>query len=331
MSKLPTRVRIMGTGSHTPDRILTNQDLSEMVDTSDEWIVTRTGIRERHIVSEEEATSDIAIPAARKACEAAGVDPADLDNIIIGTATSDMPFPSTACLVQAAIGARKAAAFDVVAACSGFLYGLNVGRSMILSGQAKRILVMGAETLTRITDWQDRNTCVLFGDAAGAVVLGPSEDENRGLLSINFGSDGRLWELLHQPAGGSRKPASHATVDAREHVIRMIGRDVFKHAVKHMSEAILAALEEAGVTGADLDLLIPHQANIRIMEAVGKKIEIPRERVCVNLDRYGNTSSASIPLALDEAIRSGRCGEGSLVGLVAFGGGFTWAASVVRL
>lgn len=325
------RVRILGTGSHTPERILTNQDLSEMVDTSDEWIVTRTGIKERHIVSDEEATSDIATVAARKALEAAGTDPADLDNIIIGTATSDMPFPSTACLVQANVGAVNAAAFDISAACSGFLYGLHVGHSLVAGGQAKRVLVMGAETLTRITDWQDRNTCVLFGDAAGAVVLGPSEEEDRGILSISLGSDGRLWELLHQPAGGSRTPASYATVDARDHSIRMKGRDVFKHAVLHMSEAILAALESAGVTGDDLDLLFPHQANLRIMEAVAKKIAVPRERVFVNLERYGNTSAASIPLALDEAVRSGRCGEGSLVGMVAFGGGFTWAASVARL
>lgn len=324
-------VRILGTGSYVPEKILTNQDLSEMVDTTDEWIVTRTGIRERHIATEEQATSDMATPAALRACEAAGVAPADLDAIIIGTATSDMPFPSTACLVQANIGAEKAYAFDICAACSGFLYGLNLGRALVLAGLAKRVLVMGAETLTKITDWQDRNTCVLFGDGAGAVVLGPSDDPERGILSINTGSDGRLWELLHQPAGGSRTPASHATVDARDHTIRMIGRDVFKHAVLHMSEAAQKALADAGVTGPDLDWLFPHQANIRIMESVAKKIDIPRERVFVTLERYGNTSAASIPVALDEAIRGGHCGEGSLVGLVAFGGGFTWAASVVRL
>ncbi len=324
------RVGILGTGSHVPEKVLTNEELTRMVDTTDEWIVARTGIRERRIAAKSEATSDFAIPAALKACEAAGVDPVDLDAIILGTATPDMAFPSTACLVQARIGAVNAVAFDVSAACSGFLYGMNVGKMMIESGQAKRVLVIGAETLTKITDWQDRKTCVLFGDGAGAAVLGEVEGE-RGILACNMGSDGRLWKLLHQPAGGSRDPATHETVDRRDHMIRMEGQEVFKHAVKHMSRAILKALDDAGCCSDDLTWLFPHQANLRIMEAVAKRIRLPKERVFINLYKYGNTSAASIGLAFDEAIRGGVCGPGSLAGLVAFGSGFTWAGVVVRL
>jgi 3-oxoacyl-[acyl-carrier-protein] synthase-3 len=324
------RICILGTGSYAPEKLLTNDDLAKMVDTSDEWIVTRTGIRRRHIVSAAEATSDVAAPAALRACEAAGVAPADLDAVVLGTATPDMLFPSTACFVQAKIGAVRAAAFDVSAACSGFLFGLCVGKSLIEAGQARRVLAIGAETLTKFTNWEDRNTCVLFGDGSGAVVLGACEGD-RGILSINVGSDGRLWELLYEPAGGSRNPATEETVRQKGHTIHMSGRDVFKHAVQHMSEVLLASLRDAGVTGADLDWLIPHQANLRIMEAVAKRVDVPREKVIVNLEDYGNTSAASIPIAFDEAIRAGRCRPGQLVGLVAFGAGFTWASAVVRL
>jgi len=324
------RVCIRGTGSYAPEKILTNEDLSKMVDTSDEWIVTRTGIRERHMASDKEATSDMATPAARNALEAAGLDVADLDAIVLGTATPDMHFPSTACIVQANIGAKNAAAFDICAACSGFLYSLAVGKSFIETGVFRNVLVIGAETLTKVTDWEDRNTCVLFGDGAGAAVLTASRGDE-GILSINMGSDGTLVELLYQPGGGSRIPATHESVDKKLHTIHMAGRDVFKFAVKHMSEAALKALADAGTSGPELDWLFPHQANLRIMEAVAKRIEVPRERVYVNLDRFGNTSAASVPIALDEAIRGGHCGPGSLVEMVTFGSGFTWAAAVVRL
>ncbi|MFH1680164.1 MAG: beta-ketoacyl-ACP synthase III [Candidatus Eisenbacteria bacterium] len=324
------RTCILGTGSHVPEKVLTNDDLARIVETSDEWIITRTGIRRRHIAAENEATSDVASPAALRACEAAGAAPSDIDALILGTATPDMLFPSTACIVQANIGAVNAAAFDISAACSGFIYGMALGKALIETGQAGRVLVIGAETLTKIVNWEDRNTCVLFGDGAGAAVLGRSEGE-RGILSINFGSDGRLWELLHQPAGGSRMPATIESVEGKKHKIHMTGRDVFKHAVNHMSGAGLKALADAGHKGPELDMLFPHQANIRIMEAVAKRLEVPREKVYVNLERFGNTSAASIPIALDEAIRNGQCKPGMLIGLVAFGGGFTWAASVVRV
>jgi len=325
------RVYIRGTGSYAPEKILTNADLEKMVDTTDEWIVTRSGIRERHISSDDQATSDMASPAALRACEAAGVEPKDLDAIVVGTATSDRLFPSTAVVVQANIGAVNAAAFDVSAACSGFIYGLSVGKALLHDGQAKTVLVIGAETLTKVTDWTDRSSCVLFGDGSGAVVLQMTDEEDRGILSLNTGSDGRLQELLFQPAGGSRMPASHETVDRRLHTIKMEGREVYKHAVTCMSEAAQKALDDAGYAGPDLDWLFPHQANIRIMEAVAKRIRVPRERVFVNLDRYGNTSAASIPIALDEAVKGGHCGPGSLIELVAFGAGFTWAAAMVRL
>jgi len=324
------RTCILGTGAYVPEKLLTNDDLAKIVDTTDEWIMTRTGIRVRHIAAENEATSDVASPAALRACEAAGISPADLDAVILGTATPDMLFPSTACIVQANIGAVRAAAFDVSAACSGFIYGMALGKGLIETDQARRVLVIGAETLSKIVDWEDRNTCVLFGDGAGAVVIGACE-EDRGILSINFGSDGRLWELLHQPAGGSRMPATVESVEKKKHKIHMTGRDVFKHAVTHMSGAGLRALEEAGHTGPELDWLFPHQANIRIMEAVAKRLEVPREKVYVNLERFGNTSAASIPIALDEAVRGGHCRPGMLIGLVAFGGGFTWAAAIARV
>ena len=324
-------VCIKGTGSCVPDQVLTNADLEKIVDTTDEWIVTRTGVRERRIARDDQATSDFATPAALRACEAAGVDPADIDLIVIGTVTPDRVFPSTAAHVQANIGAVQATAFDVIAACSGFLYGLSIAQPAIESGRHRTALVIGAETLTKVTDWKDRNTCVLFGDAAGAVILQLSDDPDRGILSIDTGTDGRLKHLLHQQAGGSRMPASHETVDRRLHTIQMEGREVYKHAVTHMSESALKALADAGLTGPDLDMLIPHQANIRIMEAVAKRIKVPREKVFVNLDRYGNTSAASIPLAFDQAVRGGECGPGSLVEMVAFGGGFTWGAAVVRM
>lgn len=328
-----SKVRILGTGSYAPERVLSNEDLTRMVDTTDEWITTRTGIKERRVAEKGMATSDIATPAAKRALEAAGMKAKDVDLILLGTATPDMLFPSTACVVQSNLGAKNAAAFDLSAACSGFLYAVSVGKAFIESGQYRNALVIGAETLTNILDWEDRSTCVLFGDGAGAVVLGRAEDggkDGAGIRAINLYSDGALTNLLYMPAGGSRIPTSRDSLDKKLHSVKMEGREVFKYAVKYMSGAMEQTLADAGLTPNDLDLLIPHQANLRIMEAVAKRLEIPSEKVFVNVDRYGNTSAASVPIALDEAVRSGRCRPGDLIGTVVFGGGFTWAAAVVQ-
>ena len=322
-------VHILGTGSYTPDAVLTNQDLEQIVDTSDEWILSRTGIRERRIADPKTPSSMLATEAAGRALEAAGVRGEDIDQIIVGTVTGDRTFPSTACLLQDRLGARNAHGFDVSAACAGFLYGLTVGRSSIHSGLAETVLVVGVESLSKIVDWTDRNTCVLFGDGAGAVVL-RSTGKPGGILSARLHSDGTLVHLLEMPAGGSLMPPSHETVDRRLHTIHMSGNDVFKHAVRAMESVAIEALEEAGRKPEDLDLLVPHQANFRIIDATARRLGLPMEKVFVNLDRYGNTSSASIPIALDEARRSGRIGPGSLVEMVTFGGGFTWAGVVVE-
>lgn len=326
-------VHILGTGSYAPETVLSNADLMGMVDTTDEWITTRTGIKERRVAGPGVATSDIATPAAKSALDAAGLDVMDVDLILLGTATPDMLFPSTACVVQSNLGARNAAAFDLSAACSGFLYAVSVGKAFIESGTYKNALVIGAEALTNILNWEDRTTCVLFGDGAGAVVLGRADENDTkraGILAIHLYSDGDLANLLYMPAGGSRIPTSPDSIEKKLHFVKMEGREVFKHAVKHMSLAMEETLAEAGFTPADLDLLVPHQANLRIMEAVAKRLEIPNEKVFVNVDRYGNTSAASVPIALDEAVRSGRIKPGDLVGTVVFGGGFTWAAAVVQ-
>jgi 3-oxoacyl-[acyl-carrier-protein] synthase-3 len=322
-------VHIVGTGSYTPDRVLTNRELEQIVDTSDEWITTRTGIKERRISDPSTPSSVLATNAATRALEAAGLAGTDLDQIVVGTVTGDRTFPSTACLVQDRLGATRAHAFDVSAACAGFLYGLSVGRSAILSGMADTVLVVGVETLSRIVDWTDRNTCVLFGDAAGAVVL-RSTGAPGGILATRLHSDGSLVHLLEMPAGGSLLPPSHETVERRLHTIHMSGNDVFKHAVRAMESVALEALEAAGRKPEDLALFVPHQANYRIIDATARRLGMPMEKVFVNLDRYGNTSSASIPLALDEARRSGRIRNGDLVEMVTFGGGFTWAAAVVE-
>jgi 3-oxoacyl-[acyl-carrier-protein] synthase-3 len=322
-------VHIIGVGSCTPDRVLTNQDLEKMVDTSDEWIVSRTGIRERRIADPDTPASALATEAARRALKDAGVEGGEIDQIIVGTVTGDRPFPSTACLLQDRLGATSAYAFDISAACSGFLYALSLGRNQILAGAAETVLVAGVETLSKITDWTDRNTCVLFGDAAGAVVL-RSTGQPGGILATKLHSDGSLTSLLEMPGGGSLNPASHETVDQRLHYIRMSGNDVFKYAVRAMESVACEALELAGLKPEELDLLIPHQANYRIIDATARRLGLSMDKVFVNLDRYGNTSSASIPLALDEAKRSGRLKPGDLVELVTFGGGFTWAAAVVR-
>ena len=322
-------MHIIGTGSYTPDRVLTNRDLEQIVDTSDEWITTRTGIKERRISDPSTPSSVLATNAAMRALEAAGIAGTDLDQIVVGTVTGDRTFPSTACIVQDRLGATRAHAFDVSAACAGFLYGLSVGRSAILSGMADTVLVVGVETLSRIVDWTDRNTCVLFGDAAGAVVLRTTGAPG-GILATRLHSDGSLVHLLEMPAGGSLLPPSHETVERRLHTIHMSGNDVFKHAVRAMESVALETLEAAGRKPEDLALFVPHQANYRIIDATARRLGMPMEKVFVNLDRYGNTSSASIPLALDEARRSGRIRDGDLVEMVTFGGGFTWAAAVVE-
>jgi 3-oxoacyl-[acyl-carrier-protein] synthase-3 len=323
------RIAVLGTGSFVPDKVLTNADLEKMVDTTDEWITQRTGIKERRISDKDTPTSVLAFGAAERALAAAQVKAEDLDFIICGTVTPDMTFPSMACLVQAKLGASKAVAFDLAAGCTGFIYGMELSRSLIKADPSRKILLIGAEELTKITDWTDRSSCVLFGDGAGAVVLAEVE-EDRGILSTFLAADGNLGDLLYQPGGGSLRPASHETVDGRMHVIRMAGNKVFPHAVRKMGEAANKVLEAAGIAQDQLNVLIPHQANNRIIEAIGRHLELPMEKVYVNIHKYGNTSAASIPLALDEAVRSGRIKPGDIVLLVAFGAGFTWGAVLLR-
>jgi 3-oxoacyl-[acyl-carrier-protein] synthase-3 len=318
--------RIAGTGSYLPEKVLTNDDLAKFVDTSDEWIAARTGIRERHIAAEGETTSDLAYHAAVRALEAAGVDAKELDLIVVGTTTPDLIFPSTACLLQHKIGADGCPAFDVNAACSGFVYALTVADKFIRSGAAKTALVVGAETLTRMVDWSDRSTCVLFGDGAGAVVL--KADSETGILSTHMHADGGKKELLWNPVGvsvGFKPGEDNAGVR-----ILMSGNDVFKHAVKALDSVVEEALEANGLDRHEIDWLIPHQANLRIIEATAKRLDMPMDRVVVTVDRHGNTSSGSVPLALDEAVRTGKVQRGQLVLLEAFGGGFTWGSALLR-
>jgi len=321
--------RITGTGAAVPEKVLTNADLEKLVDTTDEWITTRTGIKERRIALEGEFTSTFATTAAKKALEMAGVSAEELDLIIVATVTPDFPFPSTACLVQNNLNAKKAAAFDVSAACSGFLFAISIVEKFIKSGSVTKALVIGAETLTRVTDWEDRNSCVLFGDGAGAVIL-EATSEKTGVLSTHIHSDGTYWELLHQPACGSRNPADHRVIDERLTFIKMQGNEVFKLAVRAMEEAAHEALSANNLSVSDIDLFISHQANRRIIDAIGKRLGLSKEQVYINLERYGNTSAASIPIALDEANRAGKLKAGNLVLLDAFGGGLTWASALVR-
>jgi len=319
---------IVGTGMYVPPRVLTNHDLEQIVETSDEWIRTRSGIVERHIMSDDQVTSDMAFEASKLALEAAAVSPSDLDLIIIGTLTADQPMPSCACEVQRRLGATRAGATDLSAACTGFIYALTLGAGVISSGAAETVLVVGAEGLSRVTDWTDRGTCVLLADGAGAAVLKPVPD-GRGLRSSYLRADGTMRDVLYIEGGGSRHPASEETVRKRMHYIRMAGPDVFKWAVKTMEEASLEALRRAGLTLADVDLVVPHQANIRIIDAAARRLGIPPEKFVRNIDRYGNTSTASIPMALDEAVRGGRVHEGDTLVLVGFGGGVTWGAAVL--
>jgi 3-oxoacyl-[acyl-carrier-protein] synthase III len=320
---------ITGTGRYAPDRVLTNLDLERMVDTSDRWILERTGIRERRIAAPDQASSDLALFASQRALEMAGLEPGQIDQIVLATTTPDRYLPSCACTVQKKLGAKRAAAYDVFAACTGFVFGINIARGLVGSGVADTVLVIGVETLSRIVDYQDRNTCVLFGDAAGAAVVqacAPGE----GILSVRMRSDGDLGEVLVIPAGGSAVPASEETVHARHHYIQMQGKKLFPFAVRSMEESLRQSLEDAGLTPADLDVVIPHQANLRIIDAVRERLGVPTEKMYVNIERYGNTSSASIPVALDELVRAGRIKPGDCVGFSAFGGGATWGSSIMR-
>ena len=323
------RARITGTGSCLPEKVLTNSDLEKFLDTSDEWIVARTGIRERRIAADGQNTSDLATEAGRRAMEMAGIEAQDLDLIIVGTITGDFPWPATACLVQHQIGAGNIPAFDISAACSGFVYALDTAVRQIESGAIRRALVIGAEILSRAIDWQDRNTCVLFGDGAGAVVLEAQESE-KGILSTHLHSDGSYWELLHQPGFGSRIPPTEEGVKSRIPYLKMQGNEVFKVAVRSLADVALEALEAHGLEPSEVDLFVPHQANRRILEAAAKRIGLRSEQIFMNVEKYGNTSGASIPIALDEANRSGRLQENDLVLLDAFGGGFTWGSVLLR-
>lgn len=324
----PERAVIKGLGAAVPEKVLTNADLEKIVDTSDEWIRTRTGIERRHIAENGTTSLTLSIEAARKALDDAGMGPDDLDLIIVGTLTPEIGFPATACLLQDALGAKRAASFDFNAACSGFIYGLHLADALIKGGTQRNILLIGAETLSRITNWKDRNTCVLFGDAAGAAVIGPGTDArpDAGIIATYICSNGAQPEMLCRIGGGARPVA-----DPAQQYIQMSGRDVFKRAVTTMGDAAELILKRTGYTGEDLDMLVPHQANIRIIEATAKRINIPMEKVYVNIQEYGNTSAASIPLCLAEAKQSGRLTSGQLVMLVAFGAGFTWGSALMRM
>jgi len=320
--------RIVGTGSYLPEKILTNFDLEKMVDTSDEWIRERTGIRERRIASPQEAASDLGVRASQKALQMAGISPEDLDLIVVATITPDMFFPSTACFIQQKLGAKNAAAFDISAACSGFIYGLVVVNGLIHCGKFKRILLVAAETLSKITDWEDRSTCVLLGDGAGACVIVPHNEKT--LLSYTLGADGNCGHLLFIPGGGSRLPATEETVRNKKHFLKMKGNELFKIAVRVLAESALKVIKEAGISPEDISLFIPHQANWRIMKACAQKIGLPLEKIYVTVDRYGNTSAATIPIALDEAVRERKVNRGDILLLDAFGGGLTWGACILK-
>lgn len=329
MASVPSPVGIVATGSYTPPRVLTNSDLEKIVDTSDEWIRTRTGIVERHIAEPDVASSDLALRSATAALEAANLQPTDIDLIVVATVTPDMFFPCTASVLQHALGAAGATAFDILVGCTGFVYGLAVAREMVATGAYRRALVTGAETLSKITDWQDRSTCVLFGDAAGSAIVA-AVPEGRGILSYSLGNDGTNADALKICAGGSRMPATAETVLNRQHYLRMVGQDVFKFAVRAMVDSSEEAVKRAGLTMGDINLVVPHQANVRIIDAAAKRLGIPIENFICNIDRYGNTSSATIPLALDEAVRAGRVRPGDHVMLSSFGAGLAWGTMVMR-
>jgi 3-oxoacyl-[acyl-carrier-protein] synthase-3 len=323
--------RILGTGAYAPERVLTNHDLEKLVDTSDQWITERTGIKQRHIAREDETASDMAVVAARRALEMAGLTAADLDMIIVGTISGDLPMPACAVFVQQKLGAGPIPSFDVSAACAGFLYSMSIADQFIRSGLHKNILIVGVELLSRVVDWQDRTTCVLFGDGAGAAVLGPAVGDGRGVLSTKLYSDANLAESLCIPAGGSKEPITPESLKARRDKVHMVGQDIFKSAVKNLSSASRSALIDAKMDADSVRWVVPHQANLRIISQVALRLDIPMERFVLNIDRYGNTSSASIPIALDEACRDGRIKPGDTVLMCALGAGISWGSALVRM
>lgn len=319
---------IIGIGSYVPEKKITNLDMEKIVETSDEWITTRTGIKERRVVSEGEHTSDLALEASKRALRDANMKPEDVDLIIVATMSPDLPTPATACILQDKLGCHNVPAFDISAACSGFIYGLSVAMGYINSGLYENVLLVGAEAMSRIVDWTDRSTCILFGDGAGAAVIG-RVPEDRGILGFDMGSDGSGAKYLLIPSGGVSNPSTEKTIASRENYIRMDGSEVFKFAVRRMDQVSKSVMEKLDLEIEDIDLLVPHQANIRIIDSAVKKLKIDREKVIINLDRYGNMSAASIPVALDEAVKSGRVSDGDKILIVGFGGGLTWGASVI--
>ena len=327
----PLHAAITGMGVSIPEKVVTNQDFEKFLDTSDEWITQRTGIKERRAVCAGQTTATLGTEAAVRALEDAGIQPDQLDLIICATVTPEMLFPATACFVQDALGATDVPAFDISAACSGFIYGVSIANKFIQSGTYKRVLVVATDTLTRFADYSDRGSCILFGDGAGAVVLEPSTRPDKGIIYDVLHADGSGWDYIHVPAGGSRKPTSHETVDEHGHYISMRGRDVYKFAVEKMQWLLGDCMEHCGLSTDDIDMVVPHQVNVRIIRSATGKFNFPMEKVYMNIDRYGNTSGASIPLAFEEARSAGRIGPGSTVLLVAFGAGLTWAGAVVRL
>ncbi len=322
------KVSIIGTGSYVPEKVLTNQDLEHIVETSDEWIYSRTGMRERHIAADDQAASDLGAEAAKKALEDAGVTADQIDLIIVATLSPDMFFPSTACFVQEKIGAKNAFCFDLGAACSGFLYALDNAKNQIAAGAINTALVIGSEKMSTFVDWEDRGTCILFGDGAGAAVL-QAGAEGRGLMNAVMGSDGSLADLLWTPGGGSRNPISHEMIDEKQHYLKMQGREVFKHAVKRMGDTVVQALEKNEISVDDVNCFIPHQANVRIIDAISRRLGVA-DRMYSNVEKYANTSSAALAIALDEAVKDGTISKGDLVVLTVFGGGFTWGANVLE-
>lgn len=323
------KARIVSTGSYVPEKILTNHDLEKMVETSDEWITERTGIKERRIAAPEQATSDLAFEASIKALKKANLTAKDIDLIIVATVSPDMLVPSAACILQMKLGASNAVAFDINGACTGFIYALSVAEKFIKTGASKRALVIGAEMLSRFTDWTDRSTCVLLADGAGAVVVEPAK-EDEGIQIIDIFSDGTMWDFIHMPAGGSQMPVTEDVIKQRLNFIKMRGNETFKVAVKTLEEIVDTTLKKGGITSSELSLLVPHQANIRIIQAMAKRLDLPMEKVMVNINKYGNTSAASIPIALDEANEQGKIKRGDYVMLAAFGAGLTWGAALIK-
>ncbi|MCH6257857.1 ketoacyl-ACP synthase III [Puniceicoccaceae bacterium K14] len=330
MSSDTRSVIIKGTGSYAPEKILSNDDLAKLVDTSDEWITARTGIRSRRIAADDEYASDLGSKAAARALEDAGITAEEVDIVIVATITPDMPFPSTACIIQAKLGVGNALCMDIEAACSGFLYIAEVASSLLKNGNYKHALIIGTEKLSSILDWEDRTTCVLFGDGAGAAILSLSDEPNTGLIDFKLGADGKNSELLHMPGGGSAVPASTNSLETRQHFLKMRGREVFKSAVRVMEQSAIEILDQNQLNANDIKCVIPHQANLRIIESLSNRLELPLDKFYLNLDKYGNTSAASIPIALDEAYRTGRLKSGDIILMVAFGAGLTWGASLLK-